>query len=263
MAAVRYKLAIDKYIKDRGYTDLRDAGGLLRRRRRPGVGPGRVHRVQHEPGHQGCGARRRRSRRTSTASSWSPTSTRLGFDQPLLHTMYVDKRLSGVMAVQTLSRLNRTYPGKEDTFVLDFVNKPEEILKSFQPYYRDGAARRRHRPQHRARAADQARPGRRLLPQRSRGLRRSVLRPQAQAGRRCTPFSSPRPTGSTRWTRKRPSQFRKDLGTFLRMYDFLSQIVRLQRPGPGEALRLRQEPDAAHRRAQGPRACSTWTPTCG
>jgi type I restriction enzyme, R subunit len=58
-----------------------------------------------------------------------------GFDQPLLHTMYVDKALSGVKAVQTLSRLNRTYAGKEDTFVLDFVNDRETILESFQPYY--------------------------------------------------------------------------------------------------------------------------------
>lgn len=58
-----------------------------------------------------------------------------GFDQPLLHTMYVDKKLSGVKAVQTLSRLNRPYPGKEDTFVLDFVNDRQTILDSFQPYY--------------------------------------------------------------------------------------------------------------------------------
>lgn len=58
-----------------------------------------------------------------------------GFDQPLLHTMYVDKKLSGVKAVQTLSRLNRTYPGKEDTFVLDFANDRVTILQSFQPYY--------------------------------------------------------------------------------------------------------------------------------
>ena len=58
-----------------------------------------------------------------------------GFDQPLLHTMYVDKKLSGVKAVQTLSRLNRTCPGKDDTFVLDFVNDRETILTSFQPYY--------------------------------------------------------------------------------------------------------------------------------
>lgn len=58
-----------------------------------------------------------------------------GFDQPLLHTMYVDKKLSGVKAVQTLSRLNRTYPGKEDTFILDFANERQTILDSFQPYY--------------------------------------------------------------------------------------------------------------------------------
>jgi type I restriction enzyme R subunit len=58
-----------------------------------------------------------------------------GFDQPLLHTMYVDKRLAGIQAVQKLSRLNRVHPLKEDTFVLDFVNEPEEILAAFQPYY--------------------------------------------------------------------------------------------------------------------------------
>lgn len=58
-----------------------------------------------------------------------------GFDQPLLHTMYVDKKLSGVKAVQTLSRLNRIHPGKEDTFVLDFANDRQTILDSFQPYY--------------------------------------------------------------------------------------------------------------------------------
>jgi type I restriction enzyme, R subunit len=58
-----------------------------------------------------------------------------GFDQPLLHTMYIDKKLSGVKAVQTLSRLNRTCPGKEDTFVLDFANDRQTILDSFQPYY--------------------------------------------------------------------------------------------------------------------------------
>ena len=58
-----------------------------------------------------------------------------GFDQPLLHTLYVDKPLSGVKAVQTLSRLNRTITGKEDTFILDFVNSRETIFESFQPYY--------------------------------------------------------------------------------------------------------------------------------
>ncbi|MDK2897292.1 MAG: type restriction enzyme subunit, partial [Candidatus Atribacteria bacterium] len=58
-----------------------------------------------------------------------------GYDEPLLHTMYVDKVLSGVKAVQTLSRLNRAHPQKHDTFVLDFVNDPETIRKAFEPYY--------------------------------------------------------------------------------------------------------------------------------
>lgn len=58
-----------------------------------------------------------------------------GYDQPLLCAMYVDKRLDGVQAVQTLSRLNRIYPGKEAPFVLDFVNKAEDILAAYKPYY--------------------------------------------------------------------------------------------------------------------------------
>jgi type I restriction enzyme, R subunit len=59
-----------------------------------------------------------------------------GYDEPLLHTMYVDKELSGVKAVQTLSRLNRARPQKHDTFVLDFMNASETIRASFEPYYR-------------------------------------------------------------------------------------------------------------------------------
>lgn len=59
-----------------------------------------------------------------------------GYDEPLLHSMYVDKALSGIKAVQTLSRLNRAHPQKYDTFVLDFYNDSETIQKSFEPYYR-------------------------------------------------------------------------------------------------------------------------------
>ncbi len=60
-----------------------------------------------------------------------------GFDEPLLHTMYVDKKLAGVAAVQTLSRLNRTHPGKEDTFVLDFANSADEIKAAFEPFFEE------------------------------------------------------------------------------------------------------------------------------
>lgn len=63
-----------------------------------------------------------------------------GFDQPLLHTMYVDKQLNGLRAVQTLSRLNRTHPDKDDTFVLDFVNSAEEIRTAFKPWYEETSA---------------------------------------------------------------------------------------------------------------------------
>jgi len=59
-----------------------------------------------------------------------------GYDEPLMHTMYVDKMLAGVKAVQTLSRLNRAHPQKHDTFILDFVNDPETIRLAFEPYYR-------------------------------------------------------------------------------------------------------------------------------
>ena len=60
--------------------------------------------------------------------------------------MYVDKRLAGVLTVQTLSRLNRIFPGKEDTFVLDFVNDPEEILEAFKPYFRTARLEERTDP---------------------------------------------------------------------------------------------------------------------
>ena len=65
-----------------------------------------------------------------------------GFDQPLLCGMYVDKRLAGIQAVQTLSRLNRAYPGKDTTYVLDFVNDPEDVLGRLQ----DLSYRRRNWP---------------------------------------------------------------------------------------------------------------------
>ncbi len=71
-----------------------------------------------------------------------------GFDQPLLCAMYVDRKLSGVQAVQTLSRLNRIYPGKDVVFVLDFANKAHEIRDAFQPYYNATIVDEQANPQH-------------------------------------------------------------------------------------------------------------------
>ena len=67
-----------------------------------------------------------------------------GFDEPLLCGMYVDKKLGGIQAVQTLSRVNRAYPGKDTTYVVDFINDPAEILAAFKKVLRHGRVVRCH-----------------------------------------------------------------------------------------------------------------------
>ena len=126
---VRFKLALDKYIEERRYPykslvafsgTVEDGGKSYTESNMNGVPE------------------------SGTAATFGRLEYRFlvvankfqtGFDQPLLHTMYVDKKLGGVNAVQTLSRLNRTHPGKEETMVLDFANEAETIQKSFEPYY--------------------------------------------------------------------------------------------------------------------------------
>ena len=135
--AVRYKLAFDKYISRLGYKDLQamvafsgeviDSESadfpLTERNMNPGL-KGRDMRKAFDTGDY----------QVMIVANKFQT----GFDQPKLCAMYVLKRLSGVDCVQTLSRLNRTYPGKEETgtFVLDFVNEPAEVLESFLKYHR-------------------------------------------------------------------------------------------------------------------------------
>lgn len=132
--AVKYKLAFDKYIKDKDYRDLKTLvafSGTVIDPENPTIEYTEVGMNQ--------GIREKELREKFSTDEYQvlivAEKYQTGFDQPLLHTMYVDKRLSGIQAVQTLSRLNRTCSGKEDTFVLDFVNDTDEILESFQPYY--------------------------------------------------------------------------------------------------------------------------------
>lgn len=132
--AVRYKREFDRYIKEKGYdTGDRAIKALV-------AFSGKV--IDDgidftEPEMNGFGYKELRKKFATDEYQLLLVADKYqtGFDQPLLHTMYVDKKLSGVKAVQTLSRLNRTASGKEDTFVLDFVNDRETILESFQPYY--------------------------------------------------------------------------------------------------------------------------------
>ena len=127
--AVRYKLALDKHLAERGYPfkalvafsgKVEDGGQSYT-----------------ESGMNGFAE-------AQTAKTFETSEYRFlivankfqtGFDQPLLHTMYVDKKLGGVGAVQTLSRLNRTHPEKKGTMVLDFANESSEIKAAFEPYY--------------------------------------------------------------------------------------------------------------------------------
>ncbi len=131
--AVRYKQAFDKYIAKRGYSikALVAFSGTV-------IDPD-IPDVEYTEVRMNQGIREKelpaRFARDEYQVLLVAEKYQTGFDQPLLHTMYVDKRLAGLQAVQALSRLNRTHTGKEDTFILDFVNEPEEILDAFQPYY--------------------------------------------------------------------------------------------------------------------------------
>ena len=135
LEAVRWHLAIDQYIKSQGYK----IGTLV-------AFSGEVNDAESGP-----------DPFTETSRSLNPNlkgsdireafksddyqillvanKFQTGFDQPLLCGMYVDKRLAGIAAVQTLSRLNRAYPGKDTTYVVDFINDPDEILAAFKTYY--------------------------------------------------------------------------------------------------------------------------------
>lgn len=130
--AVRYKEEFDKYIKEKGYQDVKTivafSGKVIYANAPEGVTEVELN---------GFAEKELPKKFASDGYQLLLVADKYqtGFDQPLLHTMYVDKKLSGVKAVQTLSRLNRMCAGKNDTFVLDFANETDEILESFQPYY--------------------------------------------------------------------------------------------------------------------------------
>ena len=132
--AVRYKLGFDNYIKDKGYEDLKSLVAFSGEIKLKEFGDKKFTEVNMNEG----------IKETELPEKFNSEDFQVllvaekyqtGFDQPLLHSMYVDKRLSGIQAVQTLSRLNRTTQGKSETFVLDFVNEPADIYAAFKPYY--------------------------------------------------------------------------------------------------------------------------------
>ncbi len=133
LEAVRYKQSFDKYIQEKGYSikSLVAFSGTVEDDKIEGV-------TYTEPSmNRGISEKELPEKFATQVYQVLLVAEKYqtGFDQPLLHTMYVDKRLAGIQAVQTLSRLNRVHPRKEDTFVLDFVNDRQEIQEAFNVYY--------------------------------------------------------------------------------------------------------------------------------
>lgn len=153
-----------------------------------------------------------------------------GFDEPLLHTMIVDKKLKGVKAVQTLSRLNRTCRGKHDTFILDFINSKEDIIETFQPFYQETYLEQEvnvdliYQVQNALRgyavynddeiaAFSKEYFEKKVQDEKAMGRMTSVLKPVAD-----------------RYNAKTPDeryQFRRDVRKFVKWYSYISQVVRM------------------------------------
>ncbi|GAB4200759.1 MAG: DEAD/DEAH box helicase family protein [Roseiflexaceae bacterium] len=231
--AVRYKRALDAYIRQQGY-HLAALVAFSGEVSDPESGPGPFSETTMNPGLKG------RDIRVAFAGDEYQVlivanKYQTGFDQPLLCAMYVDKRLDGITAVQTLSRLNRTAPGKDTTYVLDFVNDPDDILAAFLPYYRS------------ARLAGVTDPN--LIHSLQRKLDDARIYTEAEIAALVRVYLDPKGKQAAlqaalapaverfreRWRAARDTQdkrqldeldiFRKDLASFVRLYDFLSQII--------------------------------------
>lgn len=228
LAAVRYRLAFEKYLAEKGYKDI----GVLVAFSGEVVDEDIPDQKFTEPGmNDGISERELPEKFGSDAFHVLVVANKYqtGFDQPLLHTMYVDKRLAGVQAVQTLSRLNRTYPGKADTFVLDFVNDEEEVRRSFQPYYEQTTVAETADPQHLYELQNQ--------------LEGAQVFTPSEVDAFCKLFYAPRKSQTTadhatfyrylapavdrfeKLDQDDQDKFRAALGAYVRLYAFLAQIL--------------------------------------
>jgi type I restriction enzyme R subunit len=239
-AAVRYKVAFDKYVKDNKIDDVRALVAFSGEVTDEESGVDKLSETspQLNPGLKG------RDMRDAFATDdynvmLVANKFQTGFDQPLLVAMYVDKRLSGVAAVQTLSRLNRTAPGKDQTFVIDFANGAEEIVEAFAPYYTATTL------------ADVTDPN--IVHEVMNKLDAADVYREAEIDGLVADFLAKKGNNAlTKWVtpaqdrfrdRERSAQdngdpvaldelevFRKDVATFVKLYDFLSQIVNYEDP---------------------------------
>ena len=237
--AVRWKVAIDAYIKKKSYKDMAALVAFSGDVNDPesGFADGISERSEKlNPGLAG-----RDIREAFATEDFQvlivANKFQVGFDQPKLVSMYVDKKLSGVAAVQTLSRLNRTFKGKTDTFVLDFVNEAEDILESFKPYFRKAELSGVSDPNlihdlqskldaeriYEASEVD-AFIAVYLNPKGTQAQMQAKIAPAVDRfAKRLKAAKEAKPKDGEEIDRL--AMFRKDVGSFIRAYDFLSQIV--------------------------------------
>jgi type I restriction enzyme R subunit len=232
-AAVRYKLAIDKYIKEQNY----QLGTLV-------AFSGEVNDSESGPEpfteHNMNPALKGRDIRTDFKSDefrilLVANKFQTGFDQPLLCAMYVDKRLDGITAVQTLSRLNRTYPHKDKTYVLDFVNEPQEILESFLPYYQTAQLSGVSDPNQIHELQTKLDTAQMYTETEVENFAQAFYDPKGKQAQLQAHLAPAVDRFRCKWNEAKADDdkktldelelFRKDLATFVRMYDFLSQII--------------------------------------
>ena len=229
--AVRYKQAFDRYIAEKGYQGIKTLvafSGTVIDPDAPGV--------EYSEVGMNSGLREKELPKRFGSEEYQvllvAEKYQTGFDQPLLHTMYIDKRLAGIQAVQTISRLNRTCSGKEDSFVLDFVNEPQEILAAFQPYYEQTLIGERAEPSQ--------------LYEIQAKLDGQQVYHKAEVEEFCKVFYKPRqnqtPTDHARMnacidpavnrysqlTDAEREEFRKTLVAYRNLYAFLSQVIPFQ-----------------------------------
>lgn len=226
LAAVRYKHAVDKYLAEKGYKfkALVAFSGTV---------------YDKKDGLSYTEAGMNAFPESQTANKFKLDENRIlivaekfqtGFDQPLLHTMYVDKKLRDVNAVQTLSRLNRIYPegGKESTFVLDFRNSVEEIEKSFAPFYKTTIAEPSD-PNELFDAEDKLLEFDVIRPEDVEQMSEVFFKPRAQQTKEdhglLYAVLAPARERFKALDEGEQEEFRARLKRFVRLYSFLSQIV--------------------------------------
>jgi type I restriction enzyme R subunit len=235
LAAVRYTIEMEKYIKSEGYDkDMSILVAFSGEVDDPEYGTESFTEMNMNKQLKGGGIREGFSNEESKILIVA-NKFQTGFDQPLLVAMYVDKRIDGITAVQTLSRLNRTYPGKELTYVLDFVNDVETIRLAFEPYYEHSQLLATTNPDivydlstkldkqniYSPRDIENFVNAYRKVNARQKDIQAALSSPVSR-------FNGQFIDAEDREDKEMIDQlamFEKDLGSFCRLYEFLSQIV--------------------------------------